>query len=232
TVYTTVTNGSPKQGYSGADIYTISSKDCGATWQGPNPVVQGISAPSYQTTTFREGIVDTFGVGNAPTGTPTTTSRSGNSYPLYVAYEDGGGGLSNVYIVSSTDGGLTWSAPERVNDNPDADRSEALQPTLTVAPSGTVGVAVYDPRLPRPQAGTPHDLRIHLRRRDEPKQLPTADRRSCGHAVATQAAGRGGRPAAPRGREAVAAEPVAARTPAIAHEKPRRETPTASRGAD
>jgi hypothetical protein len=40
-----------------------------------------------------------------------------------------------------------------VNDNPESDGPEALQPNLNVAPNGTVGVAFYDRRLPCPDAG-------------------------------------------------------------------------------
>jgi hypothetical protein len=146
TVYTTITNGPPKQGFSGADIYLISSKDCGRTWQGPTTVVKGISVPTYQNTTFREGIVNTFAVG-------TQRTQGAASYPLYVAYEDSSSGLSNVYLTASYDGGTTWTTPTRVNDNPGP--TEALQPNLDVAPSGTVAVAFYDRRLPCPAQGTP-----------------------------------------------------------------------------
>jgi len=76
----------PKQGYSTADIDLISSSDCGKTWQGPAPVTQGISTPTYKNTTFREGIVDTFAVGSHEIGAHT------HIYPLYVAWEDRLGG--------------------------------------------------------------------------------------------------------------------------------------------
>src|SRR3954465_910047 len=81
TVYTTITNGPPKQGFSSSDIDLAYSTDCGATWQGPLPVVRGISTPTYQNTTFREGILDSFAVGSRPVAPHT--------YSLYVTYEDG-----------------------------------------------------------------------------------------------------------------------------------------------
>ena len=143
TVYTTITNGNPAQGFGNGDIYVVSSRDCGRTWNGPSPVVQGISVPTYQNTTFREGILDSFGVGTQPVG---------GKYPLYVAYEDGSTGLSNVYLTGSYDGGSTWTTPIRVNDN--AGPTEALQPNVDVAPNGVLSVAFYDRRLPCPDAGT------------------------------------------------------------------------------
>jgi hypothetical protein len=102
-----------------------------------------VNVPTYQNTTFREGIVNTFAVG---------TKKVGANYPLYVSYEDGGTGLSNVYLTASYDNGQTWTAPIQVNDN--AGPTEALQPNLNVAPNGTVGVAFYDRRLPCPPAGS------------------------------------------------------------------------------
>jgi hypothetical protein len=143
TVYTTITNNPQQKGFSTADIYVISSKDCGRTWQGPLPVVKGISVPTYQNTTFREGIVNTFAVG---------TQKVGGAYPLYVSYEDSTGGLSNVYLTASYDVGATWTEPIQVNDNPAA--TEALQPSLDVASNGVASVAFYDRRLPCPEVGT------------------------------------------------------------------------------
>jgi hypothetical protein len=145
TVYTTVTNGPPKQGYSTASVYSIASSDCGRTWSTPLPVAPGLNAPTYRNTTFREGIIDTFSVGNRLVG---------GHYPLYVAYEDGSTGGSNVYLTASFDGGASWSTPVQVNDNPATEDTEALQPNLDVAPDGTVSVAFYDRRLACPAAGT------------------------------------------------------------------------------
>jgi len=151
TVYTTITNNPQKKGYSTADVYVISSSDCGRTWQGPLSVVRAIAVPTYQNTTFREGIVNTFAVG---------THQVGDAYPLYVSYEDSSTGLSNVYLTASYDAGASWTQPIQVNDNPQG--TEALQPNLDVAPSGTVGVAFYDRRLRCPDAGTAEALRAGL----------------------------------------------------------------------
>jgi hypothetical protein len=139
TVWTTTTNNPKKQDFSHASISLIWSTDGGATWNGPLPVVDSVNVPTYKNTTFREGIVNTFAVG---------TKKVGGAYPLYVSYEDGGSGLSNVYLTASYDRGRTWTAPILVNDN--AGPTEALQPNLGVAPNGTVSVAFYDRRLPCP----------------------------------------------------------------------------------
>jgi hypothetical protein len=80
------------------------------------------------------------------------SAKIGGYHPLYVSYEDGGSGLSNVYLTASYDGGRTWAAPILVNDNPIG--TEALQPNLDVAPNGTVAVAFYDRRLRCPAMGS------------------------------------------------------------------------------
>jgi hypothetical protein len=143
TVWTTTTNNPTQQGYANATVSVVWSKDGGATWQGPLTAVPQVNVPTYQNTTFREGIVNSFAVG---------VKKSNGAYPLYVTYEDGGSGLSNVFLTASYDAGKTWSAPVQVNDN--AGPTEALQPNLDVAPNGTVSVAFYDRRLVCPTGGT------------------------------------------------------------------------------
>ncbi|HEV2138112.1 MAG TPA: post-COAP-1 domain-containing protein [Nitrososphaerales archaeon] len=54
---------------------------------------------------------------------------------VYVAWSDG----RNVYLMSSTDGGNTWSTPVVVNSGPQA--STALEPWLQVGDPGRVGIA-------------------------------------------------------------------------------------------
>jgi hypothetical protein len=153
TVYTTITNGPPKQGFSSSDIDLVSSTDCGATWQGPTTVVRGINVPTYQNTTFREGIVNTFSVGSNPLAPHT--------YPLYVAYEDGSLGVSNIWLTASYNNGQSWTNPILVNDN--ANPVDELQPNLTVdQASGKVAVAFYDRRLNCPPAWGDDPIRAGL----------------------------------------------------------------------
>jgi hypothetical protein len=146
TVYTTETNNPQQKGFLFADLYVISSRDGGVTWQTPLLVHHDISVPTYQNTTFREGIVNTFAVGH---------HLINGYYPLYVSWEDGASGVSNIYLTTSMDNGVTWSTPIVVNDN--VNLVDALQPNLNVADNGvtdTVSVAFYDRRLPCQAAGT------------------------------------------------------------------------------
>jgi hypothetical protein len=152
TVYTTVTNNPVSQGFLNNAIYLISSHDGGVTWQGPTLVIPSVLSPTYRNTTFTEGIVNSFGLG---------TKQVNGHWPLYVAYEnEDPDGFSRVYVTGSLDGGVTWSAPIRVNDG--SGDVEALQPRVEAAPSGTVAVVFYDRRLACPSqddvaSGVQHD---------------------------------------------------------------------------
>jgi len=145
-VYTTVTNFPGKHGLCCATISVDFSTDGGITWQGPRVVIQNVQIPplTYANTTFRDGIEDTFAVGNH-------LSAQGH-YPLYVSWEDYSAGVGNNILSASYDQGLTWSTPIQVNDN--ASLVDEFQPNLTVASDGTVSVAFYDRRLNCPSAGT------------------------------------------------------------------------------
>lgn len=56
------------------------------------------------------------------------------------------GGDWDVYVYRSTDGGRTWSAARRLNDDPLSPRSDQVMPWLDVAPDGRVEVAWLDRR--------------------------------------------------------------------------------------
>jgi hypothetical protein len=146
-VYTTITNQSSSSGKNSAfaQIYLISSKDGGQTWGGLSPVVSGIVVPpaTYTNTTFREGILNSFAAGKV---------KINGFYPLYATWEDAREGVTNVYLSASYDGGTTWTAAIKVNDN--ATPSDQLQPNLHVANNGTVAVAWYDRRLACPTQGS------------------------------------------------------------------------------
>ena len=147
TVYTTITNFEPNGGFCCTNILLDKSTDGGVTWQSVSNVITEVIAPPliYPHTSFRDGIEDTFAVGQ---------QRLANGlYPLYVSWEDHSGGFGNLILSASYDGGLTWSAPIQVNDNANPN-VDAVQPNLTAAADGTVVVAFYDRRLSCPAAGT------------------------------------------------------------------------------
>ena len=145
-VYTTVTDFTGKHGFCCVTISVDFSTNGGKTWQGPRVVVQNVVYPPlyYANTTFRDGIEDTFAVGNH-------LSAQGH-YPLYVSWEDYSTGVTNIIMSASSDRGLTWSKPIQINDN--VSPVDEFQPNLTIAANGTVSVAFYDRRLTCPAAHT------------------------------------------------------------------------------
>jgi hypothetical protein len=98
-------------------------------------------------------------------GDPTNPSfavdgRNGN---LYAVWEDGGFSnfhYNDIAFSMSADGGLTWSAPIRVNQTPlniqPANR-QSFFPSIAVAADGTIGVSYYDFRFNNPNPGLPTD---------------------------------------------------------------------------
>src|SRR5260370_21861671 len=54
----------------------------------------------------------------------------------------------DVYFTQSTDGGLTWSTPVKVNDN--SNPADEFQPQIAAGPNGAVAVAFYDRRASCP----------------------------------------------------------------------------------
>jgi hypothetical protein len=146
TVYTTITNFDPKQGFCCTSAFVDKSTDGGATWSVAGTAFSNVTPPPgiYPNTTFRDGIENTFTVGNHP--------DAQGQYPLYVAYEDFSVGADNVMLTASYDGGATWTSPIQVNDN--AAAADEFQPNLAVAPDGTVSVNFYDRRLACPAIGT------------------------------------------------------------------------------
>ncbi len=54
--------------------------------------------------------------------------------------------FADVLVSSSADGGVTWTAPVRVNQDPTTNRVDHLFPALAVDREGQVGVLYYDRR--------------------------------------------------------------------------------------
>src|SRR6266851_3138439 len=96
----------PVNGSGPSSVFVTRSTDDGVNW-GPFVRAAAFTVHRLPNTTFRLGIPESFAASPA--------------YPghLYVAYEDWDGTQMDVKFTQSTDGGLTWSAPVKVNDNVD-----------------------------------------------------------------------------------------------------------------
>jgi hypothetical protein len=129
----------PVNGKGPSSVFVTRSTDDGVQW-GPFVRAAAFTVHPLPNTTFRLGIPESFAASPA--------------YPghLYVAYETWNGTSMDVDFTQSTDGGLTWSAPVKVNDNVDAPGvpTDQFQPEVAAGPNGAVAVAFYDRRLPCP----------------------------------------------------------------------------------
>jgi hypothetical protein len=70
---------------------------------------------------------------------------------VYCVYEDDEQGSVqdslDMYFTRSTDGGTTWSAPLRINDDTLGNRRDQFHPWMTVDPQGTIHACWLDRRL-------------------------------------------------------------------------------------
>ena len=82
---------------------------------------------------------------------------------LYAVWADGrfsGGAATGIALSVSADGGLSWSAPVKINQTPTnipAGNQQAFLPSVAVAADGTVGVTYFDFRNNTPAPGLPTD---------------------------------------------------------------------------
>jgi hypothetical protein len=108
-----------------ADVSPIgSSENCG---EETRPTLNG----SIRVTEFPTIAVDASG-----------GPHDGN---VYVAWNDNRSGNPDILFARSTDGGVTWSTPVRVND--DATTTDQFMPAMTVDASGVIYIGWYDRRL-------------------------------------------------------------------------------------
>ncbi|MEO0087381.1 MAG: sialidase family protein [candidate division WOR-3 bacterium] len=71
---------------------------------------------------------------------------SGNIYIAYMDYEPQTQAM-DIYFTRSTDGGLNWSTPIRLNDDSLNNRRDQFHPWLKVDNNGAIHVIFYDRRL-------------------------------------------------------------------------------------
>jgi KaiC/GvpD/RAD55 family RecA-like ATPase len=65
---------------------------------------------------------------------------------LYVTWADNRNGDSDIFFVTSTDRGMTWSESRRVNDDPVHNGKDQFQPAIAAAEDGTVHIVFLDRR--------------------------------------------------------------------------------------
>lgn len=129
-------------------------------------VFGGGVAGALEVVTSRDG-GETFGsavhVANTvavPFQLPNAVFRTPGSMPgfavspatgaLFVAWADYRHGDADVFLATSDDGGTSWRAPVRLNDDAVGNGVDQFQPQVAVAPTGRVAVSWFDRRLPCP----------------------------------------------------------------------------------
>jgi len=119
-----------------AFVAVIRSNDKGTTWSPATKVgdllALGARDPENGTTIRDGSIIPQIAVG--PTGL------------LHVVWQDSrfsGGQRDGIAMSTSSDGGITWAVPVRVNGEPSV---QAFMPTVHVSVDGTIGVSYYDLR--------------------------------------------------------------------------------------
>ncbi|MBL8821176.1 MAG: exo-alpha-sialidase [Planctomycetia bacterium] len=130
--------------YAGTTIQMRRSTDFGNTFSSPITVASGLVG----------GTNGDLGLTGLRQGTGTFSGFRSNEFPhavvnpvsghIYVTFANNPAGVdkADVFVTVSTDGGTTWSAPTRVND--DATTTDQWQPTLAVTPDGgKLGIFYY-----------------------------------------------------------------------------------------
>lgn len=119
----------------------VKSTDGGASFTAAEPIF------NYTPINTVDGGINVY---NAPAG---DADISGGPYDgnIYISttngFDDGVNYQADVVMIRSTDGGLTWEPPRRVNDDPLGVDVDQFHPWLVVNEDGVIATIFYDQRM-------------------------------------------------------------------------------------
>ena len=119
------------------------SIDGGVTWSPPMQVAQPTIAPPLGDTALWGIIPNTLAEATNMPVLAVDHSNSANAGTLYMTYYNWTGSQMQVMLMSSRDGGTTWSKPGRVTNSSFGDE---FFPWVSVSQDGVVGVTWLDRR--------------------------------------------------------------------------------------
>jgi hypothetical protein len=126
-------------------IQVAKSTDGGVTWSAPVTASTFVPLPNvFPRQAFRNLTIPIMAV--APTGEVYLTYADYN--PLRASTPDEDGMQADIKLAKSLDGGASWSAPVRVNQ--DETNADQFQQYVRVTARGQVNVSYFDRRLDRP----------------------------------------------------------------------------------
>jgi immune inhibitor InhA-like protein len=130
--------------YAGTTIQVRKSTDQGTTFGAPMTVASGLIGGTngdLGLTGIRQGTTTSAGFRSSEFPHAAVNPVNGNIYVTFANNPDGAD-KADIFLAQSTDGGATWEAPIRVND--DATTTDQWQPTLAVTPDGSnLGIFYY-----------------------------------------------------------------------------------------
>ncbi len=150
-------------GFLGNDpsLYVDRSTDGGVTWSGDQPIAGGLQTHVGALDAENHELM-LLGNDNQQgvriTNTPYLAVAPDQPQTLYAVWNDGRwetsftffghpGRHSDILFARSVDGGATWSAPIRVNDDAPGNGVDQFLPTIAVQAGGMIGVTWYDRRV-------------------------------------------------------------------------------------
>jgi hypothetical protein len=119
-------------------IYMNVSTDGGVTWLAADMLVTTVNLPPLNL----NGGTDVLAKGAA-----VIDVSPNNPLELYIVYAERVAGTNDegdIFLIRSLDGGVTWSNPVRVNDDPTF--NDQVLPWMDVKPNGVIDITWYDRR--------------------------------------------------------------------------------------